>query len=372
MRITIVTLGSLGDVQPYLGLALGLRAAGHSVRMATHREFETLVRGRGMEFAPIEGNPQALLESEVGLEWLETDNNPVRYIGTALRILGPMIDSILDGCWAACRDADVVIDSMPLLAGLQSAERLGIPGFYVMCVPVDPSRAYPHPLVPLPRPLNAIGPLNLLTHAAVAQALWLPTSKVINRWRASLGMRPIGVRGLTAYRLQRRIPTIFGYSDRVMPRPADWPAHVHVAGYWFVNQTGIWQPPADLAAFLAEGPPPVSIGFGSMKVRDPLAAKHLVLEALRRTGQRAVVLGGWAGLGRGALPPTVFAADAVPHDWLFPRVAAVVRHGGAGTTAAGLRAGVPSIITPFFGDQPLWGARVAELGVGPAPIPSAG
>ena len=162
---------------------------------------------------------------------------------------------------------------------------------------------------------------------------------------------------------------LYAYSAAVAPPPPDWGKWIEVTGYWFLDRPTDWRPPPALAAFLDEGPPPVCIGFGSMTNRDPTELARTVARALDLTGQRAVVLTGWGGLPPGELPREIFAIDSVPHDWLFPRVAAVVHHGGAGTTAAGLRAGVPTIIVPFFADQFFWGKRVFDLGVGPRPIP---
>jgi UDP:flavonoid glycosyltransferase YjiC (YdhE family) len=155
----------------------------------------------------------------------------------------------------------------------------------------------------------------------------------------------------------------------VIAPPADWPDYIHVTGYWFLEPPAGWEPPGDLVDFLQAGPPPVYVGFGSMLSRKPEETADLVLQALARTGQRAVLSSGWGGLKKEKFPETVFMVGSIPHSWLFPKMAAVVHHGGAGTTGAGLRAGIPSVITPFFGDQPFWGHRVYALGVGPEPIP---
>jgi len=155
----------------------------------------------------------------------------------------------------------------------------------------------------------------------------------------------------------------------VIPPPTDWPDYIQVTGYWFLEPPTGWEPPSDLVKFLQAGPPPVYVGFGSMLSRKPEETADLILTALANTGQRAVLSSGWGGLKKENLPETVFMVGSIPHIWLFPRMAAVVHHGGAGTTGAGLHAGIPSIITPFFGDQPFWGHRVYELGVGPKPIP---
>ena len=159
------------------------------------------------------------------------------------------------------------------------------------------------------------------------------------------------------------------YSPRIIPHPADWPAHGHVTGYLFLDSQAGWQPSSELKAFLEAGDPPVYIGFGSMAGRNPEQLARLAIEALAASGQRGLLVTGWGGLRTGSVPDSVFVLDSAPHNWLFPRMAAVVHHGGAGTTAEGLRAGVPTVIVPFVLDQPFWGARVKALGLGPDPIP---
>jgi sterol 3beta-glucosyltransferase len=165
------------------------------------------------------------------------------------------------------------------------------------------------------------------------------------------------------------VPVLHAYSEHVVPRPHDWPDQAHVTGYWFLDRLTQWEPSAELQAFLEAGEPPVYVGFGSMAGRNPQGLTHIVIEALQQAQVRGLIATGWGGLDVNSLPDTIFKLDQAPHDWLFPRVAAVVHHGGAGTTAAGLRAGRPTIICPFFGDQPFWGRRVQALGVGSKPIP---
>jgi len=196
-----------------------------------------------------------------------------------------------------------------------------------------------------------------------------PYSKVINEFRQELGLKPRG-KVINEVRLPdgRSTPVLYGYSQHVVPRPADWPASTQAAGYWFLPPDDSWQPPADLEAFLQAGPPPVYIGFGSMVGTQPERLADTAVQALRQTGQRGLLATGWGGLQPGDLPDTVFKLESAPHDWLFDRVTAVIHHGGSGTTAAGLRAGKPSLICPFIGDQPFWGERVYQLGAGPKPI----
>jgi sterol 3beta-glucosyltransferase len=163
-------------------------------------------------------------------------------------------------------------------------------------------------------------------------------------------------------------PIFYGFSAHVLPRPADWPDFCHVTGYWFLDTKAAFQPPAKLEAFLQAGPPPVYIGFGSMRASDERSLTKLVVNALERCGQRGILLTGWGAIANEPLPETIFAIDAVPHDWLFPQVTAVMHHGGSGTTGAGLRAGRPSLIVPFIGDQSFWGRQIFERGLGPQPI----
>jgi len=160
-------------------------------------------------------------------------------------------------------------------------------------------------------------------------------------------------------------------SPALIPKPNDWGNHIDIAGFYFLNLASSYTPDPELAAFLAAGPPPVYIGFGSIVVDDPDKLTKMIFDTVAETGIRALVSKGWGGLGADSLeiPEGVFMLGNVPHDWLFKHVSAVVHHGGAGTTAAGIRAGKPTIVVPFFGDQPFWGAMVARAGAGPDPIP---
>ncbi|MBP8950704.1 MAG: glycosyltransferase family 1 protein, partial [Candidatus Promineofilum sp.] len=210
---------------------------------------------------------------------------------------------------------------------------------------------------------------NRLSHRLVRQVMWQGSRAADNVARQQvLDLPAAPLTGPFGSALLRQLPVLYGFSPAVVPRPADWDANIHVTGYWFLDSAAGWTPPPALAEFLDDGPPPVYVGFGSMASRQPEETADLVLRALAETGQRAVMLLGWAGLRADRLPASVIMVESVPHAWLFPRVAAVVHHGGAGTTAAGLRAGAPSVLIPFFGDQAFWAARVQALGVGPTPI----
>jgi UDP:flavonoid glycosyltransferase YjiC (YdhE family) len=208
---------------------------------------------------------------------------------------------------------------------------------------------------------------NLLTHFITGETLWHMMRKVLNQARAeALDLPPMRFLGPIAETL-RPDPHIYGFSPRVIPRPPDWSANHHISGFWFLDDPD-YRPSSDLMDFLESGPPPVYIGFGSMHDRDAAELTELVLQALDRAGQRGVLHTGWGALEKVRRTERVYPVGSVPHEWLFPRMAAIVHHGGAGTTGAALRAGIPSLVVPFAADQPFWGRRTAELGVGPRPI----
>ncbi|OGB96127.1 MAG: hypothetical protein A3G35_13280 [candidate division NC10 bacterium RIFCSPLOWO2_12_FULL_66_18] len=374
MRITILAAGSRGDVQPYVALGTGLRAAGHTVRVATHAMFEDLVRQSGLEFALVESNPQAILDQIR----LESGRNPIRVLRKMVRLCVPLVARTLDECWHACQGAEAIVSPLAAPGALDIAEKLGVPVYLADLKPKRRSRYYPalfFPRLPLGSALSPV--YNRLTHAiirGIARGMGGRVMAAVSRWRIeTLGLP---ARSTAEFlRARDRVPTLYAVSPTVFPRPLDWPAWVYVTGYWFLDQAESWQAPPEIDAFLAAGPPPVYIGFGSMRGRDPAATTAIVVEALSRAGQRGVLLTGWGGLDQAAMARAVaahggavLAVTTVPHDWLFPRMAAVFHHGGAGTTAAGLRAGVPSAALPFFGDQLYWGAMLARFGVGPRPI----
>jgi sterol 3beta-glucosyltransferase len=367
MRIAIIASGSRGDVEPYVALGRGLQAAGHVVRLVTHRDFESLVTAHGVAFWPVEGSVRDVAESMAAL----IEN------GNFLAILAQMGKEAQRGALAfagaglaACQGMDLIVAGIGgVFVGIAIAEKLGLPLLQAYYIPFTPTSAYPAFVVPKPPSLLGTLP-NRPSYQVARQMMWQPfrsADKAARREVLDLPAAPFfGPFGSECVQGQ---PILYGYSPAVIPPPADWGADIHVTGYWFLDPAEDWTPAPALADFLAAGPPPVYVGFGSMSSRNPEATANLILDALARTGQRGIIHAGWGGLQRTDLPGSVRMVDGVPFSWLFPRVAAVVHHGGAGTTSAGLRAGVPSVVVPFFGDQPYWGQRVADLGIGPAPIP---
>ena len=367
MHITIVTLGSRGDIQPYLPLALGLKRAGFKVRVATFNAFREVVLEHGLEFAQISGDPRSTMNSEAGQAWLRSGRNMVAATKQMRRTLtGEDLMPAFNDALEACSGTDAVIYSFMGATAYHVAEKLDVPSIFALVQPFTRSRFVPSMIAP-DLPLG--GGYNRLTHWISEQLIWQMVRPMINRWRReSLDLRPMPWHGPFDGLYEQEMPYLYGFSPSVVPRPADWPAWHHISGYWFLDRDPTWIPPDPLLRFLEAGPKPISIGFGSMTGRGTGKLLEVATQAIQRIGQRAVLLGGWADIGSIELPETIFKIDAVPHDWLFPRMAAVVHHGGAGTTAAGLRAGVPSMLVPFFGDQPYWGRRVQALGVGPPPI----
>lgn len=361
--------GSRGDVQPYVALGKGLLNAGHDVRLVSHENYAGLAQSAGLPFRALRGDVQAVAESEEMRALIEKGDFIAITRRTAKALQGAAVQSAEDAL-AACRDAEVLVTGLGgLFNGLAIAEKLGLPLIQAYLVPMTPTRDFPSVLLPASGP-PVPKPLTRASHLLTQQAIWQGVRSADKMAREQvLGLRPAPFFGPFGDPRLKQSPVLYGFSPSVLPRPTDWDSRIHVTGYWFLDEASDWSPPPGLLDFLGAGTPPVYIGFGSMSNRKPEEVTQTVLQALGQTGQRAIVASGWGGLSQASLPDTVFKIEAIPHAWLFPRVAAVVHHGGAGTTAAGLRAGVPSILVPFFGDQPFWGQRVAALGVGPQPIP---
>lgn len=368
MRIAIIAPGSRGDVEPYIALGKGLARAGQAVRLVSHQDFESLARSHGLEFWPVEGQVQAIAQSQEMRSRLEG--------GNFLSVMAQMANEAERGAihfaeagLAACQGVDLILAGLAgLFVGTALGEKLGLPVVQAFYIPLTPTRAFPSFLVPK-APDWSGGVLNRLSYQVARQVLWqgfrradrLARKAVLNLPAAAF-WGPFGSNVIQSL-------VLYGYSPAVIPLPPDWDGDVHVTGYWFLDPAEDWSPPKALVEFLEAGSPPVYVGFGSMSSRNPEETADLVVKAVAEAQQRAILLSGWSGLQTRDLPESVLMVDSVPFSWLFPRVAAVVHHGGAGTTAAGLRAGVPSVVVPFFGDQFFWGQRVAELGVGPEPVP---
>ncbi|MES9539928.1 nucleotide disphospho-sugar-binding domain-containing protein [Actinomadura sp. NPDC000600] len=363
VRVLIVAVGTSGDVAPFTGLGARLREAGHEVTIAAHGPFEEFVRVRGLGFAALPMDMKAELSTEEGRRSLTSSPAMVvRQTRIYARHWAAMADAIVD----AAEGAEFMLVSTMGWLGIHVAEGLRIPSMGVYLQPMDPTREFP-PAVMTTRSLGGWG------NRAAARSMRVlgqaPFRSVVNGLRERLDLPPV-----TPARFFRRLdergwPVEYGFSPTVVPRPADWPRGREVAGYWWPEPAPDWRPPEALSQFLDDGPSPVFVGFGSLTAGDQERYGAMVTEALRIAGVRGVVQAGWSGLAADEGSKDVLAVGEVPHDWLFPRMAAVVHSCGAGTTAAGLRAGVPSVGVPLSADQPFWAKRVAALGAGPEPVP---
>ncbi|KAG8791204.1 hypothetical protein FRC12_009874 [Ceratobasidium sp. 428] len=383
MNVNIMIVGSRGDVQPYLALGQRLQRYGHMVRLATHEIFRQTVKDAGLRFFNIGGDPHELMSYMVrnpglipGFESLKNGD-----IGKKQK----MVAEILERCYLSCIQsddeqdggmvfaADAIISNPPTFAHIHCAEALGIPLLLSFTMPWCATASFPHPLVNI-KQSNKTEPkmANYYSYGLVDLMTWQGLGRTINKFRMKRLNLPYLTTQSAVGMLERcGIPWTYCLSPALVPKPRDWMSHIDVVGFYFLDLAKGYIPPKDLQEFLDAGEPPIYIGFGSIVLDDPQQITKSVLGAISQSGVRAVVSPGWGGLDENmikAAGPNVFALGNVPHDWLFERVSAVCHHGGAGTTAIGLRCGKPTIIIPFFGDQPWWAAQVARRGAGPPPI----
>ena len=348
--------------RPYIALGKGLQSAGHTIRLVSHSNFESLVASYGLEFWSFGNDVKDAVEN--------SDMQALTEKGNFLLLLAKMAKEaqrealrFAKGGLLAAQGMEIVLSGLGgLFIGIAIAEKLDIPLVQAYVVPFSPTREMSSVLTPkLPTVLNQI------SHQLTRQLMWqgFRSADTIARKKV-LNIPAAPLLGPYDSKSTHNMPILYGFSPSVIPAPSDWNDQTHITGFWFVDEADDWQPPAALLDFLQAGPAPIYIGFGSMSSRAPEQTADLIIQALKLTNQRAILLSGWGGLQKANIPDSIFMIDSIPHSWLFPRVSAVVHHGGASTTAAGLKAGVPSVIIPFFGDQPFWGRRVAALGVGPA------
>jgi UDP:flavonoid glycosyltransferase YjiC (YdhE family) len=406
MNVVIQIVGSRGDVQPFIALGQVLKNKyGHRVRIATHPTFRDFVTENGLEFFSIGGDPAELMAFMVKNPGLMPGIDSLKNGDVGKRRAG--IYEMIVGCWRSCIEAgdgtgmeasddlldgresfdsgiavgsnpllkpfvaDAIIANPPSFAHMHIAEKLGIPLHLMFTMPWSPTQSFPHPLANIMSSNADSGVTNFISYALVDMLTWQGLGDVINKFRErSLGLEPVSIMWAPGMASRLRIPWTYCWSPALIPKPADWGNFIDISGFFFLNLASNYTPAPDLAEFLAAGPPPVYIGFGSIVVDDPNAMTKMIFEAVKKTGQRALVSKGWGGLGADEIgvPEGVFMLGNCPHDWLFKHVSCVVHHGGAGTTAAGITAGRPTVVVPFFGDQPFWGAMTARAGAGPFPV----
>ncbi|KAF7125572.1 hypothetical protein CNMCM5793_001789 [Aspergillus hiratsukae] len=397
LNIVIQVVGSRGDVQPFVALGMALKERGHRVRLATHLAFRDFVQDHDLEFFSIGGDPAELMAFMVKNPGLLPGMKTLR--SGAIRRRRREMAAIFSGCWRSCFEtgdgtglhhvpddpwsevvdyrqqpfvADAIIANPPSFAHLSCAEKLGVPLTLMFTMPWTPTQAFPHPLANVRPTRTKRSVANFASYAIVEMMLYEGLGDLLNKFRKrELGLDPLdAIRG-PGIAQKLRIPFTYLWSPALLPKPIDWLTNIDICGFSMLPAPGSFTPPDDLVMFLEDGPPPIYVGFGSIVVDKPTKLTKIVFEAIVKTGQRALVNKGWGNIGAGEaeIPKNVFMVGSVPHDWLFKHVSCVVHHGGAGTTAAGLALGRPTIIIPFFGDQPFWGSIVYRAGAGPAPIP---
>ncbi|KAG7086366.1 hypothetical protein E1B28_002326 [Marasmius oreades] len=380
MNIVVMIVGSRGDVQPYIALGKKLLEDGHRVRIASHETFRSLVEEHRLEFFDIGGDPRDLMSYMVknpglipGVESLTNGDIPRKR---------KMLTEMIDGCWGSCHSpcpktgrtfaADAIISNPPAFAHIHCAEALGIPLLMSFTMPWSPTTEFHHPLVNIQESNAKQGLTNYLSYALADILTWQGLGDIVNKFRSrTLDLKPLSLRSGPSLIDTLKVPWTYCMSPALVPKPSDWKNHIDVVGFYFLDLATSYKPPNKLSAFLAAGGPPIYIGFGSVVVDDATAMTRTVFEATKKAGVRALVSAGWGGIGGVTVPPHIFILENIPHDWLFDkeRVSAVVHHGGAGTTAAGLAKGRPTVVVPFFGDQAFWGNMIHRAGAGPAPIP---
>lgn len=373
LDIAMLVVGTRGDVQPFLAVAKRLQEFGHHVRLATHVTFSDFVKSAGVEFYPLGGDPRVLagyMQRNKGLPLAPGELIIQR------KQLKAIIESIQPACIEPDREtgvpfrAQAIIANPPVFGEVHVAEALGVPVHILFTVPWTPTSEFPPPIAHLPK-----SPGNRLLYVMVDLAIWWIVRDLINDLRT----RKLKLPAIPYFSLYcgsvYHLPTGYMWSRHVLPKPKDWGPLVDVVGYCFLNDGSKYQPQEELVNWIKKGPKPIYIGFGSMLLDDPRKTTEIILEALKNTGQRGILNRGWGDLGVfsevSKVPEYIFLIEDCPHDWLFPQCSGVVHHGGAGTTASGLKAGCPTTIVPFFGDQFFWGDNIHQKGLGPEPIPIA-
>ncbi|MCL4878397.1 MAG: glycosyltransferase [Anaerolineae bacterium] len=365
MHITLFVYGTWGDLRPLVVLGVGLQAAGHDVQVVASPGYEEWVRARNLNFYPLTTDVNIFVKENATV----MDENFVQQLRIARNVMQPIFMQIGLEVLEATRQSDVLMTvefGVPLLFDVLRVNKLKT--ILINPAPLNPTREFASAATP-PMPNWFPFPqwYNRFSYRFVQRLQWM----VLGGARNELATKYLGLPKSTFKDFQAMLaatPALTVVSPQVVKRPADWGEHFQVTGYLFDDDLE-WAPPQELSNFLASGDAPVYVGFGSMPDSKPEATTRLIIEAVQQSGKRAVILKGWAGLNVDDVPESIHILKYAPHSWLFAQMAVVVHHGGAGTTAAGFRAGVPTVIVPHNADQPYWGRLAMQLGVGTDPIP---
>ncbi|POS86803.1 hypothetical protein EPUL_001507 [Erysiphe pulchra] len=366
LRITCLTIGSRGDVQPYIALCKKLIAEGHKPRIATHVEFKDWVESYGIDFKAVSGDPAELMRI-----CIENGMFTYSFLREASSKFRGWMDELLSSAWTACQDSDLLIESPSAMGGIHIAEALEIPYFRAFTMPWTRTRAYPHAFAVPEHKMG--GAYNYITYVMFDNIFWKAIAGQVNVWRKKqLGLHSTNLEKMQA----NKVPFLYNFSPAVVVPPLDYSDWIRVTGYWFLDEGTDWTPPEELTDFIAKAKKDqkkiVYIGFGSIIVQDSVALMSTIIKSVEKADIRCILSRGWSDRldkknskkSEPSLPPSIIQIRSAPHDWLFSQIDAAAHHGGAGTTGASLRAGLPTIIKPFFGDQYFFGSRVEDLGVG--------
>jgi sterol 3beta-glucosyltransferase len=363
MHAVLVTVGTRGDAQPFVGIGRALAQGGWRVTVATHDDHAGFVTAHGLGFRPVGGSFKKVVESELGRQWVESSDSLRRYLALSRQVFEPMFRTWVRDAHEAVLDADIVVFHALSRGAYDCAEKRGVPAVGIGLAPAWPSGEHT-----LAFPRAPWGWLRRWLGEQTMRGMCKLGRTDYDAHRRSIGLQPFRTANPWREMFEAGVPFLYAYSPHIGHVPKEWPESLHVTGNCTIDTSANWTPPQALVDFLAAGPPPIYVGFGSMTGSTPEQLGRLVLDAVAQTKQRAIVMTGWGGVGLDARRDDVLIIEGAPHEWLFPRCSAVVHHGGAGTVATGLTAGKPTLVTAFFGDQPYWGWRVHDLGAGPAPI----
>lgn len=360
MKMTMLALGSTGDVRPFVLLGRELSARGHHITIAAFSPFREMIENAGLSFYQLSGDVETFMSNI-----MKPGTSALTYLPQVEKSLRSVAPQLVEGLSASCAGADAAICSFFGSVYYSIAEKYKIPLIQIHLFMMDPNGEAP---ISSFRPQRMGRVMNEFTYKVGYLLIGTVENRYLSSWRKENGVSGRKPKTAPDYRIgDHRIPVVYAMSPLVLPRPAGWDEHIRIGGFLFDNAPVSWKPPEDLIRFMEDGQPPIYIGFGSMNSGNMEKTMAIVLRAVHAARLRAVVNLGWSG-EKLKSTRNVYFGEYIPHDWLFPRVSAIVHHGGAGTTASGLRYGKPTLIIPFGGDQPFWGNRIRELGCGPKPI----
>ncbi|MFN8579124.1 MAG: glycosyltransferase [Candidatus Sericytochromatia bacterium] len=366
MNISIITLGSRGDVQPYLALGLGLKEQGFNVKLLANENFKEFISDFNIDFHPIRGNVHELVNSEAGKDLLESGYS-IKFIKKFTNIMSEYFDNFFDDMLEGTKGTDFIIFSPLCFVAQQVAEYLGVKSMTANLQPFNRTNELPSFM--FPETFSFIPKYNLMTHLVFEQAVWQSVRHTVNKNIVKKLNRPkIGFWGRRNELEKLKFPMIYGFSKYIIKRPNDWNKNHKITGYWFLDTQKNFKPEKELLKFLDTDKKIIYAGFGSMVNRNPEETSNMIIKSIKGLNVKLIIMTGWGGLSISDNYEDIHVVNQIPHDWIFPKINAVIHHCGAGTTSATLRAGIPSISVPFFGDQPFWSNQIYKLGLSTKPI----